>query len=426
VSVYSLIASRLGPIAAEFTDTETASLQGEVTGAASAGVGPVARSEISSRIQSTQAQTSQVLRKSVVQTTFKEPYELEEASLVLHADARTAPMLSNLEELAAQPASSNFRGWALEVDELTRGTLLEIEVTLEAEAIFRISAAWSSILEIVQESPELFQSGDYGEIAQISSVNRVIEKLLVGLIPLRGRAVDFEVVELNGKEWLVHHRLLEQLTGEPTTTRPLFLVGVAQQSLFWKDIRRVLFSGSRFQVFCRLAESGLQDSWTPVKLVDVLSEAAPDLGHEVDVAVRGALDVMRKAAAGTREVDEQSRRAMRTALLEYARTLASHHGKTLDEEDLTENGLLSYEQCNAYATLSERRTSFRRVTSYIESKFAIESDPVEATAFRTNALIEAGMGSDGGLTPLAASSETANLDAPEDLFLDAELVAIYW
>ena len=61
VSVYSLNASRLGAIASEFTETEKASLNVGVQNSFGAGV------DIG----------SQVVRKSIVQTTFKEFYDNE-------------------------------------------------------------------------------------------------------------------------------------------------------------------------------------------------------------------------------------------------------------------------------------------------------------------------------------------------------------
>src|SRR3569832_962441 len=66
VSVYSLLASRLGPLATEFTDTERASLKIEAVGVGGG-------TEVG----------SQVLRKSTVQTSFKELYELEISSLAM-------------------------------------------------------------------------------------------------------------------------------------------------------------------------------------------------------------------------------------------------------------------------------------------------------------------------------------------------------
>lgn len=59
VSVYSLIASRFGPIAAEFTEKQTASLQTEIKPSLGAGSG-VAKAGVDSRLTTGQTQESQV------------------------------------------------------------------------------------------------------------------------------------------------------------------------------------------------------------------------------------------------------------------------------------------------------------------------------------------------------------------------------
>lgn len=67
VSVFSLIASQLGPVATEFTSTEAASLQGEISGTFGANIG-IQKAEASSRLQTEQTQTSQVVRRSTSRT----------------------------------------------------------------------------------------------------------------------------------------------------------------------------------------------------------------------------------------------------------------------------------------------------------------------------------------------------------------------
>jgi len=70
VSVFSLISSRLGPVATEFTATESSSLTGELTGTAGVSAG-VLKSELKARSEATQTHGTQVLRKATVQATLK-------------------------------------------------------------------------------------------------------------------------------------------------------------------------------------------------------------------------------------------------------------------------------------------------------------------------------------------------------------------
>ena len=428
VSVYSLIASRLGPVATEFTDTEAASLQDEMKSSVGGGVG-FAKGEMSSRALEAHTRGSQVLRKSIVQTTFKELYELEQDAFVIRPiSAETQPpKVSRAVDLKAVAEEATDSGWMIDPVLLERGQLYEAEVELEAEAIFRVSAVMSAILGMTQDSPEMFGITNHREIVQAESVNRILEKLLVGLVPVRGRLIEYEFVTVLGKEWLVHRRVLSQLSVDDTLkTRSVYVVGVADQSLFWKDIRRVLFSGSQFRVLCRVAQDGIQESWTPVKLAHVLDAVAPDLGQKIEEAGRSALEVMSDAGRS----DQGAKRHtdfMRSALLAYAELLAQHHGKTIRGEH--EIGIVQVAEryCRSYGTLNERRSAFEAITAELQRCFGIERDPTLAAQYRAKALGGSGLHLDGKTLPLAAFDESSIMaDGSDQRFLDSEFVAIYW
>ena len=128
----------------------------------------------------------------------------------------------------------------------------------------------------MEDNEHLFGNEISAQLPQMRSMAQLLESLLVGLIPIRGRLVDYKSARIGGRDVLVHRLLLEQM---PSATRPktypAFVVGVAQHDLFWKDIRRVLFSQAQYTVFCRLAISGLVEKWHPVKVADVLAGIVP-------------------------------------------------------------------------------------------------------------------------------------------------------
>jgi hypothetical protein len=253
-----------------------------------------------------------------------------------------------------------------------------------------MSAVVTAVLEIMQDI-ELLGPDGYGQLTEVHFVNRILEKLLAGLVPVRGRAVDYDVVVIENTEWLVHHRLLSRLRNDSSLRAfPLYLVGVAEQALFWKDIRRILFSGSRFRVLSRLAQDGLRESWTPVKLVDVLRSAVPNLALQVDIASRTALAAMGEAGAPEQSA-ERKRQYMRAALVEYARLLASHYGHDMVEGELIDCGLPSADHCNSYGSLKGRREAFEAVTRHVEQRLEIKSDPLTAAQYRAVALADAGL-----------------------------------
>ena len=416
ISVYSLIASRLGPNATEFTETETASLKVEVPSSFGGGV------DIG----------SQVLRKSIVQTTFKELYELEMASFIIRPieDHLKVPEIDNLTDLMAIAEPLKANGWMVDPEDLFRGQLLEVEVQLEAANIFLVSAVISAFLEIFEEDSEIFGL-DLNKLAQGKSIGRILEKILVGLVPIRGYAMDYEVVEFEEKEWIVHHKLLNELPEtELLSRRPLYVVGVAEQSLFWKDVRRILFSKARFRVLCRLAQDGIQNSWTPVKLAHVLDLVVPGLGNQIDSLWSVVLKSMGKARK-TNQSKDRKKQLMHDALVCYATLLAEHYGHTIAIQDLSEAGLLSEKQCNSYDSIKEKRKAFDEIATFLLDRFSLEWEPLTVAHYRAVALVDADLDfTEQSLSP-AASPDIPSTDAPpaksfDERFLDSEFVAIYW
>jgi hypothetical protein len=412
VSVYSLIASRLGPIATDFTETETASLKIEAPGSigGSAEIG------------------SQVLRKSIVQTTFKELYELEMRSFAIRPiqECQKPPRILDLGDPMAGMDVSAVDGWILDPDTLTRGQLLEIEVQLEAEDVFRMSAVVSAVLEIIEEDSELVEPAPPDRLIQAKSANRILGKLLAGLVPIRGYSTEYVVVSFGAKEWIVHRRFLDTLpTAKVHSQRPLCVVGVAEESLFWKDIRRVLFSKAHYRVLCRITQDGLQDSWTPVKLADVLDSVAPGLGDQINLSGSGVLASMARTSK-TGQSAELKRQLMHRALVYYATSLTGHYGRSITAQDLSAAGLLSEQHCSTYSSQKERREAFDAVATFLLDRFGLEREPLVVAQYRAVALADAGLDFAGQPMPLVASDDIPSKMSPQERFLDSEFVAIYW
>lgn len=425
VSVYSLYASRKGPITTELTETEAASLQTEVT--ASTGLNAVVgKAEAGSRLQAGSSHGTQVLRKSIIQATFKELYDLERESLALHPlDHEAEPArYESAESLQRSLEAGGFESeYIIDPTSLRRGALVELEVQLEPEPIFHAGAVIGGVLDIIQDNPAMFGLENLADLATASAVNRMLEKLLAGLVPVRGRAIEYEVVELGDKEWIVHRRLLTQIDGAGgAETRPLFLTGVAEQALFWKDIRRVLFAGSSYRVLARLARDGLQATWTPVKLADVLRSIVPDVAVTLESANSGILAAM--TGASTLDVDAVRSRVIRDALVSYGIGIAEAMGHSIAVQDI-EAALADTQDPDSFRSVTSRRTAFAEVTRFVESRLGVQLDRAMAANCRTAALVESGFSFDGQtITP----SSTAIAPGPQsgERFLDSELVAVYW
>jgi hypothetical protein len=81
------------------------------------------------------------------------------------------------------------------------------------------------------------------------------------------------------------------------------VVALAEAPLFWKDIRRVLFSGSRYSLLCRIGRDGLHDDWTPVKLVDVVRGFAPEVADQMATARQELVAAMNPRTAAVSNAD---------------------------------------------------------------------------------------------------------------------------
>lgn len=426
VSVYSLLASRRGPIATEYTESEMASLNSELEASAGGSFG-IGRGDVKSRVEAGQTRGSQVLRKSIIQTTFKELHDQERDSLVLRpVDRREAPALKAVAQL--QEAARSRSQWLIDPAVLRRGDLMEAEIELETESIFRVSAVVTTILEIMQENLQLFGSEGASHLPQVRAVGRVLESLLAGLVPIRGRLVDYEAVELdNGREILVHRAVLDQLDEKDgLDTRPVHVVGVAERNLFWKDIRRVLFARSRFRVFCRVAVDGLADEWKPVKLVDVLNEIDPLLGQQVSDIGDVALEVMEGAVSG-RRITSREQHEQRLAVAErFATLLAEHHGHDLEESSVVDLVSELVPERDWLRTVDERRSVFASIADRMDEVLAVETSKESAAHYRVTALVDMGLGLGPALESAKAVQSGLSPRRGEERFLDTEIVAIYW
>jgi hypothetical protein len=427
VSVFSLISSRLGPVATEFIATESSSLTEKLAGATGVSAG-VLKSEINSRSESTQTQGTQVLRKATVQATFKELYRHEEGGFLLRPLTDAPPDLRDARDVNAALERCREDRWATPASDLARGKLTEIEVKLDAEDIFRVGAVMGSFLELFQEAPELLGPEVREQLQQGLSVNAVINKLLAGLIPVRGQATDYVTVRTSDQEWVVHRMVLRQLGDDVMAqVRALDVVAVAEASLFWKDIRRVLFSASRYSVLCRINRDGLHDGWTPVKLADVVRGLAPAAAEQISTVGPALLTAATHGTATGLQIDDPHTR-MRTALLTYGRLLAAHYGQdTQWDPTLITEDILPGDRTHTWATVEERRPPFEALTHQLRDAFGIDPNRELMTTLRYEALLHA------GLVPLMGpgfgqyhATPAPQQDEPHSRILDTELIAIYW
>ncbi len=422
VSVYSLLASRKGAIATDFTDTESASLNSQFAGSLGGGFG-LAKVEARASVEGGQAYGSQVMRKAIVQTSFKEFRELESERLALNVPTGDPPLVTSVTELGERLDSLLAEGWVIDPSRLQRGALAEVEVVLTVDPIFSATAAISTMRDLMEESPELFGVRDSAQLAEVRAVGGVLDKLLAGLVPVRCQLVSFEAVEVRGSDYLVHPGLIEAQTAGAIETQPVFLVGVAQRELFWKDIRRVLFSESRFSLFCRISQGELTRDWRPVKGVEVLNAIHPvfnqymrDIGAQFLAGMQSAFEGLNEPAAMP---GDQGRALLET----FSQALAAYHGKVLSAEQLSRLHVSVLKDDASWPdSVDSRRPVLNEARVFVERELWVRTPHEVAARLRL-----AAVGKHPGLKAEMAGTAADFRSGPDrERFLDVEIVAIYW
>jgi len=238
VSLRSLLSSQRGGMTDTTSEESVEAREASISGTAGVNPGVLGKAEVNSRFQTTNSSTIQTLRKATVQSWFREFHEITGLRIIeptaVESRAESVESLPTIEERSLVCPST----------ELVRGDLVEIKVRLAADPVFHLGTMVSEFTAMAEDYPEMFGVGDaLASLEQAKPVNKILQRLLAGLVPIRALALEYTVVEIGGVEYVVHKELTE---GLDLPSRPLEIVGVTEHEAYWKDLRRVLFSEAEF------------------------------------------------------------------------------------------------------------------------------------------------------------------------------------
>lgn len=431
VSVHSLLASRTRGIATQFTESQKSSTTDDVDHSVGIGIGST-KVKTNAGSQIVGAKSSEVLSRAIIQTSFKELYELQRGSLALLLPDQATTLDPIRESDLQQMLESEDGGkpWLVDPDSLCRGDLIEVEVALEAEPIFHLVEVYGTVMALFQHNEDLLGYDVATQLSQVASLVRVLEGLLAGLVPVRGRLVAYKSVMIGNKNILIHQKLLDQFdTDELTAVRNVYVVGVAERDMFWKDIRRVLFSGAKYTSFCRVATEGMAAKWHPIKVANVLGGIVPNF----DQLMINLTEMARLAIAGTGVSDpnrfHDDLQHGKRILAAYSKLLADHYGQPLTDQIIDSIAPLIPSESDWLSSVDQTRSVFANVTEIIEDSLKPEHtlDGETRFQFRQAALNAVPLpGAERptpvGVIPRTAASQSEN----DDVFIDTEIIAIYW
>ncbi|MYS43318.1 hypothetical protein GTY23_19170 [Streptomyces sp. SID5998] len=423
MSVTSLLASILGAIPSEITEKLTNSTRSEVSGGGEYKA-TTAKANLGVKREVTRTSDYQVLRKASIQATFRDLYANVESTLILRSGPLPEFKAAVRRKIRdAMAGNLEVSPWVVDTANLRRGQLLELQVELRADAIFRISSIISSLTNIVDQSPALAAEIDTLELRTAIEVNGFIREMMAGLIPIKCKILDYEVATLRGRDFVVHSQLFSSFPStRPLNRKPLYLVGVVEEALFWKDIRRVLFSNSSVRVLCRVGRESVQNAWSPVKLVDVLKEVIPDMETVMDDFGPSAL----RALTGGVDTNQDVTQLRHAALLRYGELLVDAQGEIMSHDLRSRIQRIADSRSSHMGSVAANRVAFGEIAECVTSELSCRFSPDDLARMRGRALNQYGLMVDGSLSVRPQNSSGRLDDLSSGEFIDAEIVAIYW
>lgn len=416
VTLRSLLSSQTGEMTDSTSERSVDTLGGQVSATLGANPALLAKAELASRFQTTNSSTIQTSRKATVQSWFREFYDIPNLRLIEptkpSGPASDIKMLKHIGDRSLVVKSSSLR----------RGALVEFRVKLKADPVFHLGTMVSEVSAMAEDYPEMFAVGNGLEtLRQAQPINKILQRLLAGLIPVRAEAIDYSIVAIDDIETVVHNGVLDGLDLE---RRPLEVVGVTEHLAYWKDIRRVLFSEAEFTLLARVARDALHDTWTPVKLANLFHEVAPDLINQINTASRlpfGTTQLLTPAVSTETRLSD----ALRT----YADALLGKSNQKLTAIERERLDVRIEILGQRASSVSEQRTAFREVKDLLIEFANVEVDPDEDLELREAARSSVGLSlfpALGAAAPVAVATPTPVAPNKIPRLLDVEVIALYW
>ena len=314
----------------------------------------IAKAELASRFKGSSTASSQVLSRAVAESLFKHLYELVADRLVWSPKLDQDP----------QPIS------------LERGALIEVEVELAPDPIYGFNATMGVLTDIADDYPALFDD----------------------------KATALIIAEA-------------ELVTKGIESTPLSVVGVTEQAKYWLDVRRVLFAKSKFTVLGRISCTGVQPSWTPVKLTEVMRDIAPQFPDMITRVGR----VGYSAPINARE--ESNRDALERALLHFA-LAAGRESAAAREDEIKEFARSQRTQAD---TLTQQGSAFDALLEWMVRSEILSTEPENMRTLKNRAREASGLKASSAVTSIAdfVNPNPPEEPAPEAL-IDLEIIAIYW
>ena len=290
VSVISLVAARDGGIADTITEklSRTAEVESKTSISVPLKGGPNVGAETRHKV--TDSSAREVVRRTVIQSTFGTlRFGGSTPSQPLVQEYRDLPKkfvayVSTPEDLSGtwnrKFGKLKKRGLLTPLASLRRGDVVEIDIGLRPNKMFSVAAAIESFVDIMQGRSEIFGDAS-AQVAEVIPIGEVIDRLMVGLVPIHGAPTNIVLVDIDGQPHLIDCRVIKPGSPFAASARQWEIVGVTEEPSYWKDLRRVLYTRDRFTVYARVVNPNLVNKWNPVKLAGLMGDVSEDVAREI-------------------------------------------------------------------------------------------------------------------------------------------------
>ncbi|MFH5800445.1 hypothetical protein [Haladaptatus sp. CMAA 1911] len=276
-SVVSLIASTTGGVTEQKSTVKRRQISGSIKGGLG-GKNPL----LNGNIGGTRERSSEAVRRYVIQSNFKELYEMRAEDMVI-ADEYD-PKLSIPKRIWNRIlGKSNERTFDSEVD-FVRGSLAEVNINLGSHEVYDFYTAMASIAEMFDTFPKIEElEGNIEDqelsLEKLEAFSDLIEHLMAGLVPIVGEVVDYGVLVRDESAEIVSKEYAEENNIELDR---LNIVGFVDSDKFWQEETRFLFDDDEYTVYCRLDSEEVSDDWMPIKLIAVVDSILSGTGESLE------------------------------------------------------------------------------------------------------------------------------------------------
>ena len=196
-SVTSLVAARHGSVPESFKDTLSATTSSEAGTSVTVPLTPAAPGVgMSTRSASSRTTSQEVVRRAVVQGTFR-GLRIGDSDLRLSVEdqpERPKPAaVGTAKDLAPHLSKLEGQHRAARAQDLLRGDVIEVQVELSPEWSYQFTAAVSSMIDLVEGRAAMFGIEE-STVGEVQRLLEILSRLLVDLVPIQARVTSHRLV----------------------------------------------------------------------------------------------------------------------------------------------------------------------------------------------------------------------------------------